>query len=468
MVFKKRFASSSKHEVALLIAVLVAAGGLILVNYLTIKILSSTRSYANGESRYSKGQKDAARSLIMFINTEEQPYWDTFLEEMSVPVGDSIARVGLTVGASDSIIRAGFLAGRNHPDDVDDLIWMFRNFSDIAFMKKAIQIWKEADVLIGKEIRLAQTTKQKMDVTPLSDGEKQSIIQEVNTLTIALTVKERAFAETVGSASREVKSALMIFNVVFTLLIMSGTSVYAWLMFRQLREKNQDLLSINEELDKFVYSASHDLRAPLTSMQGLIELAKIQSDPEQIKVYLQLMEQSLQKQDDFIRDIIDFSRNKRTALTTKDIDLAKVIDDVIQQHMYMEDARGITISKEVALTKVRSDELRIKIILNNLLSNAIKYSDPKKDDRAIIIRTQQNNGTFQLQVEDNGLGIRKEDQGRIFDMFFVTNHAHKGSGLGLYITQETVQKLNGKITVESQFGIGTTFSIALPHHGNTV
>ena len=81
----------------------------------------------------------------------------------------------------------------------------------------------------------------------------------------------------------------------------------------------------------------------------------------------------------------------------------------------------------------------------------------------ITIRTVQNNGSLILQVEDNGLGIKKEDQGRIFEMFYVTNASNKGTGLGLYITQETVQKMKGEITVDSQLGVGTTFSIVLPN-----
>lgn len=438
-----------------------AASFMILINYFTIKTLSTARAYSDGESRYSKGQKDAARNLIMFVNTEEEHYWNSYIEEINVPVGDSIARVGMLNGAAESIIRNGLLAGRNHPDDIDDLIWMFRNFQKISFMKEAIQIWKEADFLVGEELKLAHAIKQKSDEGKILLTEKTDIILKINAITTQLTIKERAFSDTIGEAARNIRSLLILVNVIMNLLIIGGTFMYARLMFRRLREKNDALVSTNEELDKFVSIASHDLRSPITSLRGLIGL--IRQDPKQLTTYLELMEHSLVKQDLFIRDIIDLSRNKKTTIGEQVVDLPKLIDETLEQHKFMDRAKGIDIRKDIRAKKLKADELRIKVILNNLLSNAIKYSDPEKEQQMITIRAFQRNGSLLLQVEDNGLGIDKEDQGRIFEMFFVASNRNKGTGLGLYIAHETVRKLNGKITVESQLGVGTTFSIVLPN-----
>jgi signal transduction histidine kinase len=462
MVFVKRLAAALKNESALMAVVILAASCMILINNFTIKTLSAARAYSNGESRYSKGQKDAARNLIMFVNTGEELYWNSYLEEISVPLGDSIARVGLINDADESIIRNGFLAGRNHPDDIDDLSWMFRNFQNISFMKKAIQIWKEADYLVGEELKFAYAIKQKSEEGKFLPAEKTDIIMKINDITAQLTIKERAFSDTIGEASRDIRSLLSLVNVIMTLLIIGGTFLFARLMFGRLREKNNALISANDELDKFVYMASHDLRAPITSLQGLIGLAR--QDPAQLAMYLELMEHSLTKQDIFIRDIIDLSRNKKTSVSAQVVDLTKLIDDAVEQHRFMDSAKGIDIRKDIRAKKLKADELRIKVILNNLLSNAIKYSDPKKDHPMITIRTSQNNGSLVLEVEDNGLGIKEEDQAHVFEMFFVINSGHKGTGLGLYIAHETVQKLKGKITVDSQLGVGTTFSIELPNH----
>jgi signal transduction histidine kinase len=466
MIFKTRLTPSFKSEHALLAVVIFAASCMILINYFTIKTLSAVRAYSDGESRYSKGQKDAARNLIMFVNTQEPHYWSAFQEELAVPIGDSIARVGLQHHAPDSIIRNGFLAGRNHPDDIDDLIWVFRNFQNIAFMKTAIQIWKEGDFLIGQEMKLGMEARQRADNGTLTPVERENIISRINAVTIELTVKERAFLATLGAASRSIKVILFYANVIMTLLIIGSTFLYARQIFRRLQATNKHLETTNEELDKFVYSASHDLRSPISSLMGLLELSRTENNPTQRDLYLHLMQQNLSKQDSFLRDLIDFTRNKKTLVNTHEIDLIKLIDDVVEQHSFIDYAAGIDIRKEILGKKLRADEFRLKIILNNLLSNAIKYSDPQKKQRTITIRTLQENGSLLLQVTDNGIGIKREDFSKIFDMFYASGNTIKSSGLGLYITHETVQKLSGKITVESQPGIGSTFSVMLPNQKN--
>ncbi len=462
MAFKSRFKAFFNSEHALLAVVVIAATCMIMINYFTIKTLSAVRAYSDGESRYSKGQKDAARNLILFVNTGDEQYFKNFEEELSVPIGDSTARVGLLTGASESLIKDGFLAGRNHPDDLDDLIWLFRNFKDIAFMKSAIQIWKEGDELVGREMALGRLTREKIVQGNLNDREKNEIIHQINTITTELTVKERAFQAALGGASRSVKSILFYVNVVMTLLIIGSTFLYARKIFRRLQEHNRDLATTNEGLDKFVYSASHDLRSPISSLLGLVELLKTEQNPTQRELYLQLMKQNLVKQDEFLRGLIDFTRNKRTTVRTREIDLIQLIDDVVEQHSFIEYATGIEIRKEIKGKRLKADEFRLKIILNNLLSNAIKYSDQTKKNRTVIIRTLQQNGFMLLQVEDNGIGIKKEDHGKIFEMFYSGGTNNKSSGLGLFITHETVQMLDGKITVDSKPGLGSTFSVTLP------
>lgn len=464
MALKTRLTAFFKSEQALLAVVVIAASCMVVINYFTIKTLSAVRAYSDGESRYSKGQKDAARNLIMFVNTRDEQYWKGFEEELRVPIGDSVARVGLLNDAPETEIKAGFLAGRNHPDDLDDLIWVFRNFKNIAFMNKAIQIWKEGDALVGKKMNLGIATKAKMNQRELSEQEKAEIIQQINTITTELTVKERAFQAAMGGASRSVKSILFYANVVMILLIIGATFLYARKMFRRLQAHNRDLVNTNEGLDKFVYSASHDLRSPISSLIGLVELLRSEENPTQRELYLQHMKQNLVKQDEFLRGLIDFTRNKRTTVRTREIDLIKLIDDVVEQHSFIDYAIGIEIKKELKGKILKADEFRLKIILNNLLSNAIKYSDQNKKNRTVTIRTLQNNGSMLLQVEDNGIGIKHEDYGKIFEMFYAGGANNKSSGLGLFITHETVQMLNGKIAVDSKPGVGSTFTVTLPNN----
>ncbi|MFV8325785.1 hypothetical protein [Flavobacterium sp. ZS1P14] len=128
--------------------VILSCSSLIIINYLTIKILSASRAYVNGESHYSKGQKDATRHLTTYLYTKDPTQWKLFNEELNVPKGDRIARIGLTYNGDSKTIKNGFRAGRNNEKDLDDIIWLFRHFHSAPFLAKAINEWKKGDYLI--------------------------------------------------------------------------------------------------------------------------------------------------------------------------------------------------------------------------------------------------------------------------------------------------------------------------------
>lgn len=458
-----KISSITPRNVLVLIGVIFFASAvLIVINYYTILITSGVRAYINGESQYSKGQKDASRNLLLYLDTHDTLYFNCFRKELSVNIGDSIARVGLSTGADDSVVRAGFTAGRNHPDDHNALIWLFKNFRNISFMKRAIQLWKEADYIILQEYRLAEEAHHKILHGQLTAADKAQYVVKITGFTTGLTIREREFTGVLGAAARTVNHWLFITNVIMTLLIIGSASGYALVMIQRLREKNADLSRTNTELDKFVYSASHDLRAPISSLSGLIEIAMVEDDVNQIKSYLALMKTTLGKQDEFIREIIDFSRNKRTIIHRKEVNLDTLFDQVIARHQYMPGAHDIIIRKEITDPILWSDGLRLEIVMNNIISNAIKYHDRSKEEKYILIKSYRKNGMHVIEIADNGQGIRKEFHEKIFDMFFVTPNNQKGSGLGLYITRETVARLKGSIRVESESRAGSNFIINIP------
>ena len=231
----------------------------------------------------------------------------------------------------------------------------------------------------------------------------------------------------------------------------------------ELKVKNENLTIANKELDRFVYSASHDLRSPLTSLKGLVQIAKEEENSEQIRYYFDLMDESIRRQDRFIIDIIDYSRNKRAERVLETVNICQLIDDMIQQYACSDVSKTIKIEKKLELNNIQGDALRLKIILNNLISNAIKYSDPEKSEKKIKIHVFKENDTTKIVVKDNGIGIEEDILPRIFDMFYGTNH-NIGSGLGLYITLEAVKVLDGTITASSKINEGTIFTITLPNN----
>jgi signal transduction histidine kinase len=232
-----------------------------------------------------------------------------------------------------------------------------------------------------------------------------------------------------------------------------------------LREKNQELIKVNHELDRFVYSASHDLKAPITSSLGLINIAKLENDPKQNALYLQMMERSLKKLNAFIEDILNVSRNARLDLQIEEVDFHQMIAGTFEQLNFEEKARAIVKKVEIyQKTPFYSDPKRMAIIFNNLISNAIRYSMPNLRTAYIMINIMVDAEKAYIRIKDNGCGIQKEHLPRIFNMFYRANDQISGSGLGLYIVKETIEKVDGTIQVQSVFESGTIFEMAIPNH----
>jgi PAS domain S-box-containing protein len=232
---------------------------------------------------------------------------------------------------------------------------------------------------------------------------------------------------------------------------------------QQILEQNELLAQANAELDRFVYSVSHDLRAPLSSVRGLIGIAEKSENVGELKSYLSMMHDRIDALEKFIRDIIDYSRNARLEVAKESIDLNELVQE-IKESLRFTDEMGVVnminnIPEKMIIT---SDKVRLKIILNNLLSNALKYHDRVKTDCFVSIKAVPDHTWVRIVVEDNGVGIATDQLSKIFDMFYRASENSKGSGLGLYIARETVKKLNGKISVESKYGEGTQFMLELP------
>jgi signal transduction histidine kinase len=229
-----------------------------------------------------------------------------------------------------------------------------------------------------------------------------------------------------------------------------------------LRLTNEELAHRNNELDRFVYSASHDLSAPLKSILGLITVAKMEKPNPSMDNYLDMMKRSILKLDSFIKDIISYSRNTRLEIKKEVIDFDVMVKSIWDDLLFTPDADKIRFEVVNHLkSELKSDETRLKIIFNNLLSNAIKFHFSEKESFIKVI-AEESSTHFEFTVEDNGIGISKDYKEKIFDMFFRANETVQGSGLGLYILKETVSRLNGTVKVESDIGEGTTFFIQLP------
>lgn len=251
--------------------------------------------------------------------------------------------------------------------------------------------------------------------------------------------------------------AIVCFLIVYFLL-----EVYQ-ISERKILIQNHQLSKANEELDRFVYSASHDLRAPLSSLLGLIDVAGRALTDQERNICFEMMRHRIGNMETFIHDIIDYSRNARLAVKSEPINLLKLCRDLTDNHKLMQGHETVRVNYQIdEHLFVHADPLRMKVILNNLIGNAMKYQDLSKEIQWIEVNARQRTSHVEIEIKDNGIGIAPEQQTRVFEMFYRGSEQSKGSGLGLYIVKETIERLNGKVSLMSKPGEGSSFVITLP------
>ena len=237
---------------------------------------------------------------------------------------------------------------------------------------------------------------------------------------------------------------------------------------QKLEEQNKELIKTNSELDRFVYSASHELRSPLTSILGLVALTKLQTTDSEKNKFITLIESCVLSLDGFIKDIIEYSKNSRVEIEQDEINFSSLLNEIKKPLIYLIEKEKINFQYDtLQVSPFYSDQKRIAVVLNNLISNAIKYCDPKKAQLSIHIHIKIDCNEAQIEVSDNGLGIPESKIDKIFQMFYRANSDKAGSGLGLYIVKEILDRIGGSISVASELGERTSFYLNIPNTRNT-
>lgn len=228
-----------------------------------------------------------------------------------------------------------------------------------------------------------------------------------------------------------------------------------------LRNKIAELEKTNDELNRFIYSISHELRAPLVSVIGIVGLVKMEGLFNSSGEYWGLIETCSNKLDYYIQKTLQYYKNNKTTSETSPVDFKKLIAELIEVYAYTDkDTRfNINVNQNEVFN---GDLFRIEVILGNLISNAIKYQKVDGTDKKVNIDVEVNRETAQISISDNGMGILNEHLEKIFTQFFKSK-VHHGSGLGLFIVKEALNKIDGRIAVSSDLDHGTTFKITIPN-----
>ncbi|HWZ04643.1 MAG TPA: hybrid sensor histidine kinase/response regulator [Mucilaginibacter sp.] len=227
--------------------------------------------------------------------------------------------------------------------------------------------------------------------------------------------------------------------------------------------KNVELQKAYNELNKFAYSVSHDIRGPLTGILGAINLAREIDDASEMKEMLFLMEKSVKKLNTYVLSMHDYYSMQRGELKITEIDFNRIIDEVKAIYTVNSKVNHVTFKINIKQDEVfLSDHAPLRLILNNLLSNAFKYQDPNGATKSVEVNIDVKDGKAIIYVTDTGIGIQESHLGEIFNLFFRSNSSEVGSGFGLYNVKSAILKLNGQIEVSSVLHQGTTFKVTIP------
>ena len=228
-----------------------------------------------------------------------------------------------------------------------------------------------------------------------------------------------------------------------------------------LRNKVAELEKTNDELNRFIYSISHELRAPLVSAMGIVNLVKMEGLYNSSGEYWSLIETCSNKLDYYIQKTLQYYKNNKTSAENISIDFHQLIPGLIDLYTYTDNDTSFTVDIDQK-EEFFGDAFRIEVILGNLISNAIKYQKETEVNKKVNIYIEVRTELVEISVTDNGMGILNEHLEKIFTQFFKSKVNH-GSGLGLFIVKEALDKINGRIAVSSDPVDGTTFKITIPN-----
>lgn len=232
----------------------------------------------------------------------------------------------------------------------------------------------------------------------------------------------------------------------------------------EVRKKiEKDLKFKNNELDTFIYKASHDLRGPIASLVGLYSAAKIEIKDPKAQEYLEYIHKTAQRMDQVLKALINLSEIKDKQIDISRANIRSLVCDILNVINSKGKQENITFDISVpAQLEFYTDEGLLIVMLKNLIENAIKYSKVPGEVQIEIKAILQKDTSLKLIVKDNGIGMHPQIQDKVFNMFYKGNNLSTGSGLGLYMVKSAVDKLGGKVTLKSKVNEGTRFSIILP------
>lgn len=461
----------------------------------SINTLSSVRAYVNGEGLWSKAQKDAMYQLLKYGRSRNEADYLEFKEFMKVPMGDHKALAELAKPEPDmQIARQGLIEGRNHPDDVDGMIKLFRRFNNNYYISRAIEAWVAADNLVPGFYVIGDKLHREINTPNPSVERINAILQEIDPLNEKLTPIEDRFSFILGEGSRWLENLVLriLFIIALTveltglvLAILVSRSIQKGLneiihtaqavtqgdlssrakafskdeigilandfnkmtaelermtdviqetninLERKVQQRTAELERKNKELEQFAYVASHDLQEPLRTTTGFVEALR--------KQYRGMLDEHADRYLDYIAQSSDRMKTLIKDLLDysrigREKQFVKVDCNVVLTEVLADLDSVIRESKAI----IKADELPVisayptefKLLFQNLITNAIKFRRPGVSPM-VGISARSENGHWKFAVHDNGIGIDPGHQDRIFIIFQRLHNRSDYEGSGI-------------------------------------
>jgi len=479
---------------------------LLLLSYLGMEILSGSRAYVHGESFWSKAQKGAIYRLTRYALFHDEADYREYLEHIAVVQGDHQARLEMAKPDMNWETAAqGFVQGRNHPADVKILILMARKLHNFPYMHEALVIWGQADSYVERLDSVAHALHQEIAPGHPSPARIRHLLDQIQAIDAELTPLEDNFSYTLGEGARWLKRILLIVMVLATGVLLAMTLTIAFFISRHLcgeinqlragaarvaageysfplevesRDEIGDLARSFHEMaaqrqqaerlkDEFFANVSHELRTPLTLVLSPLE-SLLASDlgpfgPE-AKNALQIMHNNAVRLLQLVNGLLDFSKLEAGQLKVnrEAIRIAQLTEMIYKDFQPMMQHKKLRTQLEVTPPDalIMIDRYLYERIFFNLLSNAVKFTAPGGH---IDIHLRVSDDQLTLSVSDAGIGIPSHELQNIFQRFRQvegsSTRRFEGTGLGLALVKEFVDLLQGKISVESVEGEGSTFTV---------
>lgn len=439
-------------------------------NFYTIRVLSALRAYTNAESRYSQRQQNASLYLTMYLQTENPKYVQYFNDAILIPKADNLTRASLLNDSKPEVAIKWFLIGKNDMADMIDMRWLFKTFQSNSFMHDSNITWTDAEPLINKLDSLGQHIFNLQKEGKLTAATKVSYIEEIGVLTVQLSEKEMYFLQGLNKASRDIDAFIQIANILFVLFILILISLFAFRMMNSLSASEKalkvtiiELNDANKELEHFSYIASHDLKEPLrmvTNFLGLLQKRYADQLDEKAQSFINFSIDGARRMKKLIDELLEYSKTSVNKLVYENVDLNEVMKEVKInfQDVFSEPESGLFIQ---VLPQINANRMQMVQLFQNLTGNAIKYKSAAPPQ--IRINATSNKTHCIFSVKDNGQGIDKRSFTKIFVIFqrLHTDATHSGSGIGLAICKKIVERHGGKIWLESEPGVGSTFFFSI-------